>query len=104
MRSTSVDLPAPGGPVTPSTTAPPAWGKSAARSGAAGGPPSSTTVMARATARTSPRSTPSTRAEASKLPDHAAQREDLASDHEALHLARALADRAELRVAQVALD
>ncbi len=31
-RSTSVDLPAPGGPVTPTTRARPAWGKSAASS------------------------------------------------------------------------
>src|SRR5687768_10436201 len=100
MRSTSVDLPEPGGPVTPRTSARPVWGKRAARSGAASGRPSSTTVMARATARTSPRSTPSTRADACTLSDHPAQAEDLAGDHQALHLARALADGAELRVAQ----
>src|SRR5262245_25181082 len=70
--------------------------------------------MARATARTSPPRTPSAR-EATDITrarmgssrpsaHHAAQAQELPGDDQALDLARALADRAELAVAQVALD
>ncbi len=59
-RSTSEDLPAPGGPVMPTTSALPACGKSAASSGREDGRPSSTRVIARATARVSPSRTPAT--------------------------------------------
>lgn len=60
-RSTSDDLPAPGGPVTPATSERPACGKSAATSGCASGASFSTRLMARATARVSPARTPAAR-------------------------------------------
>src|SRR5712691_5106130 len=133
-RSTSVDLPEPGGPVTPTTSDFPAWGKRAASSAGASGRPFSTTLIARASARTSPRRTPSAnsslngfnaeraenaemrresflvhplRASASStlkacpgLADHPAQLQQLPGDDQPLDLARALADRSQLRVAQ----
>src|SRR6185369_2626850 len=107
-RSTSVDLPAPGGPVMPTTRARPLRAKTPARTSRASGRPSSTSVMARASARTSPPRTPATSAGTEEsataaLPHHPAQAQELAGDDQALDLARALADRAQLRVPKVAL-
>src|SRR5436309_301344 len=67
----------------------------------------STVEIARAIARASPARTACASAASSPaaaLMNDPAQREQLAGDHEALHLARPLPDRAQLGVTQVALD
>ncbi len=53
-RSTSVDLPAPGGPVTPTTHARPVCGKTARETESSGSSPASTREMSRPVARASP--------------------------------------------------
>src|SRR5438270_1866620 len=95
--STTVDLPAPGLPVTPSTKARPVCGYTCFITSTAPGRPSSRSRMRRALVRTSPASTAlavSTGSAAKQLP----------RDHHALHLVGPLADLAQLAVAQRALD
>ena len=60
----SVDLPTPGGPVTPIVCAWPVSGKSIPTSSRAAGSPSSTSEIARASARVSPARTPTARSAA----------------------------------------
>src|SRR5579883_984560 len=106
--STSVDFPAPGLPVTPSTNARPVDGYSRLSAATAAGSWSSRSRMSRAAARTSPASTRSaTRASAcsrSFVILGASLGEQVARDHQPLDLVRALADLAQLGVAERALD
>ena len=68
-RSTSVLLPAPGGPVTPTRYARPVAGNSSPTSAAAPGAPSSMSEMARAMARASPARTRAPSGEAAGMMD-----------------------------------
>ena len=119
--STSVDLPTPGDPVTPTTNAPPVLGYSAASASRAPSAPSSRSRMSRAAARRSPPSTSAARsftlyhqlradsgfARRSEPPggmgtlSGSPSMKQLAGDDHLLHLVSALADLGELRVAQV---
>jgi hypothetical protein len=103
-RCTSVDFPAPGGPVIPTIRARPVLGKSARKRSAA--PASvSTADSARPMSRTRPARTPSAiPAAVAAGSSSCAVREKALRDHELLDLARPLADRAELDVAVELLD
>src|SRR5258706_14107276 len=99
-RSTSVDLPAPGGPVIPKTRALPARAKSGPV--ISGAPPlTSTPEMARPMSRARPARTPSRRVASSDstLNSRLSTRQEALGDDELLDPGRALADRAELDVA-----
>src|SRR5215472_5610201 len=97
--STIVDLPEPGGPVIPITYARPVRGNSTWSSSIAPGSASSIRRISLEAARTSPRRIRSERRPAPKL----TLLDDSAADDGALNLAGALADFAELGIAQIAL-
>src|SRR5262245_39852631 len=96
-RSTSVLLPAPGGPVTPTRYARPVRPKIVRTRSALDGSSSSISEIARAMARGSPASTRS----ASGGVTGSRAREQLTGDHEPLDFARALADGEQLHVPEV---
>src|SRR5262245_39036365 len=100
--STSVLLPPPGTPVTPTRYARPVRGKSVPTTAAAPPSPSLSSIceMARAIARGSPSSTRSASASGGAATGVAVARHEMAGDDQSLNLARALADRGQLHVAE----
>src|SRR5256885_1319823 len=109
-RSTSVLLPAPGGPVTPTRYARPVRAKMARTRSTLAGSSSSISEMARAIARGSPDRTRSARVPVTRRGQFLrwmswtrSSRQELAGDDEPLNLARALADGGQLDVAEILL-